>query len=170
MTQGERPDERAVRTLTVFADFVCPYSYQTVTELDAVAPELGLSIEWRAFELIPAPMPTSRPRTRKAHEAVKFAAQSGQDGALRRAIFDAFFEHARDIGRIDVLVEIGAGVGLDRSELKVVLDVDSFTDAVIADRERAADLEIVGTPAYVAGDDVRVGYMTPAHLREWLGS
>lgn len=165
-----RQEEAPVRALTVFADYVCPYSYQAAAELSTVAADLGWQVIRRAFELTPAPLPTTKPRTRKAHEAVKFAATVAKGDDLHRAIFEAFFEHGLDIGRIDVVVEIGAGVGIDRSELKVVLDVDTFTEAVATDRDLAERLEIDGTPAYILGDDVRIGYMTPAHLRAWLGS
>jgi len=158
------------RTLTVFADYVCPYSYQAAGDLSTLAGELGVRVEWRAFELTPTPVPTTKPRTRKAHEAVKFATTLGKGSELHSAIFQAFFEANQDIGRIDVLVEIGGSVGIDRTDLKVVLDVDTYTDAVLADREHAEQLEIIGTPAYVAGPDVRVGYISPEHLRDWLGS
>lgn len=165
-----REEARSERALTVFADYVCPHSYHAAVDLGAIAGELGLEMEWRAYELTPAPLPTTMPRTRKAHEAAKFAATVAKGAAMHHAIFDAFFEGGRDIGRIDVLVEIGAALGIDRTELKVVLDVDSFTEAVMADRALAVRLEIDGTPAYMVDDDVRIGYMSPAHLRDWLGS
>lgn len=93
--------------------------------------------------------PTLAVRTRKAHEAVRHARQHGAERAMRDAVFAAYFAEGRDIGRIDVLVEIGAAVGLDRTELKVTLDIDQHTDAVVEDGRIAADLGLNGVPAYV---------------------
>ncbi|MGQ0814131.1 MAG: DsbA family oxidoreductase [Gemmatimonadota bacterium] len=183
------------RKITVFADYVCPFSYLSLLGLDRVAQDVRIQPDWRAFELRPpqapalAPFPDEewqlvselaseagaelvrpslRPRTRKAHEAVKHAATLGQADALRHAIFAAYFQDGRDIGRIDVLVEIGASIGIDRGDLKVALDVDAHAEDVVADEGLAHKLEIEGTPAFVAGADVRVGYLSADHLRDWL--
>lgn len=183
------------RAITVFADYVCPFSYLSLLGLETVAQELVVRVQWRAFELRPAPAPmlepfadaewqivqqlaeeagaalkrpVLRPRTRKAHEAVKFGATVGKEAELRRAIFDAHFVDGRDIGRIDVLTEIGAATGIEKMALRVALDVDVHTDEVLADEEQARQFEIEGTPAFVAGSDTRVGYLSANHLREWL--
>lgn len=183
------------RRITVFADYVCPFSYLTWCGLDRAAAALGLEIAARAYELRPAPLalaaaptpeewaivseiaaetgvpmrrPTFSPRTRKAHEATKYAATVGVQDQLRRAIFAAYFAEARDIGRIDVLVEIAGGLGIERTAMKVALDVDAHTDDVARDAALAQQLEIEGTPALVAGGDVRIGYMSEDHLRDWL--
>ena len=87
---------------------------------------------------------------------------------MRRAIFEAYFREDRDIGRIDVLVEIGAGIGIEPADMKVALDVDVHTADVEADQELAYGLGIEGTPAFIAGADIRLGYLSADHLREWL--
>jgi predicted DsbA family dithiol-disulfide isomerase len=71
--------------------------------------------------------------------------------AVRSAVFAAYFAEGRDIGRIDVLVEIAAGLGLDASETRVVLDVDTFAAAVTGDGAEARRLGIAGTPALLLG-------------------
>lgn len=190
--EAERTGRRAI---TVFADYVCPFSYLSFLGLEAVAEELGATVDWRAFELRPAPAPmldafadaewqivqelaaeagvelkrpVLRPRTRKAHEATKFGATVGKEAVLRRAIFDAHFLDGRDIGRIDVLTEIGAAAGIEKMALRVALDVDVHAEEVLADAEQARQAEVEGTPAFVAGSDLRVGYLSANHLREWL--
>ncbi|HEX6559024.1 MAG TPA: DsbA family protein [Longimicrobiales bacterium] len=184
------------RSITLFADYVCPFSYMTVLGLDVLAAELAADVQRRAFELSPAPMPTAAaaiaqqwqavqelagqaglrfarpdvvPRTRKAHEAFKYAATIGRHLALERAIFDAYFLRGEDIGRIDVLVRIGAEIGMDATALKIALDLDVHTADVAQDRAIAEDLDIMGTPALLAGGEVHVGYLSKKQLREWLG-
>ena len=187
-------DQANGREITVFADYVCPFSYLSLEGLEAQAAS-GMVVHWRAFELRPAQTPllgpfadaewqmvqavaaehgseltrpSVRPRTRKAHEATRLAQTLDRGDAMRRAIFDAYFRENRDIGRIDVLVEIGAGIGIEPAAMKVALDVDVHTADVEADQELASTLGIEGTPAFIAGADIRLGYLSADHLREWL--
>ncbi|MEC9483325.1 MAG: DsbA family oxidoreductase [Halomonas sp.] len=52
-----------VLTLSVWSDYVCPFCYLEVPELASVAAHFKgqLAIEWRAFELRPAPVATLDP-------------------------------------------------------------------------------------------------------------
>lgn len=189
------PDVR----VEIFSDFTCPYSYVTEAALRRVAAESGARVRHRAFELYPAPAPLPldagmewaaalaplageagvelrrpgyRSRTRKAHEAARFAEERGRGDEMRAAIFAAYFAAGRDVGRIDVLVEVGEGVGLDRTELKVVLDVDRYTAAVLADRALAERSGIGSVPALVIGAGpgarLEVGAQSHAALRAAL--
>jgi predicted DsbA family dithiol-disulfide isomerase len=92
------------------------------------------------------------PRTAKAHEAARLAEVKGVGRALRNAIFHAYFGEGRDIGRIDVLVELAAGVGLDPTETRVVLDVDTYSAEISAARGLGERLGIEGVPALVLGE------------------
>lgn len=103
----------------------------------------------RAFGAEAMQRPVVAARTRKAHEAAMFAREQGAGDEMHAAIYRAYFEEARDIGRIDVLVDVGAAVGLNRSELKVALDIDKYTDLVAAAVARAFELRIAAVPAYV---------------------
>lgn len=50
-------------TLDVFSDYVCPFCYLELPELDAVLERFGdvVNLRWRAFELRPDPAPTLDP-------------------------------------------------------------------------------------------------------------
>jgi predicted DsbA family dithiol-disulfide isomerase len=168
----------AVPTI-LFADFACPYSYVTEAMLWRLEDEGRVQPAYRAFELYPAPAPlpadadvgwmdalrsiagemgvTLRAplppvRTRKAHEAAAFAESKGLARAMRQALYAAWFTERRDIGRIDVLAEIAGEVGLDRSEAKVVLDVDTFSVQVRAQDAGARRSGITGVPALAVGE------------------
>nr|MBA3969258.1 hypothetical protein [Gemmatimonadota bacterium] len=77
-------------------------------------------------------------------------------------------------GRVDVLVELGTALGLDRTELKVVLDIDQLTDAILQDREAAGRLGITETPALVvaSGSEARIltGLRSPSELATILNA
>lgn len=184
----------------VHSDFTCPFSYVTETELRAVAG--AIPVTYRPYELFPAPAPLPaehhgewptalsslaaaagvtlhrapyETRTRKAHEAAAFASQRGLEGPIRDAIFRAYFVEGRDISRIDVLVEIGVSTGLDRSELKVVLDIDRYSDEVRLTRQRADDEGIQGVPTLriLGGTNetvTRVGAASAAEILEAISS
>lgn len=163
--------------VVVFSDFACPFSYVTEAALRRMQSAGEVQPTHLAWELYPAPAPLPpsdagewmdalRPladevgialrvpvpaRTRKAHEAAAFAASKGVGQAMREALFAAYFAEGRDIGRIDVLVEIGTALGLDASELKVVLDVDAFAARVAAEQDAARRAGVEGVPTLVVG-------------------
>ncbi len=56
--QAEQPPFRIV----VFADFVCPYSYLTVSQVDRLATEYGVRPIWRPHWLHPETPPEGTPR------------------------------------------------------------------------------------------------------------
>lgn len=181
--------------VVVFSDFACPFSYVTEAALRRMQSAGEVEPTHLAWELYPTPAPLPpadagewmdalRPladelgirlrvpvpaRTRKAHEAAAFAATKGLGPAMREALFAASFAEGRDIGRIDVLVEIGAAVGLDASELKVVLDVDAFAARIAAEEDAARRAGVEGVPTIVVGtgDEARwlVGARPFAELR-----
>ena len=182
--------------VVLFADFTCPFSYVTETALRQMEAAGEVEITCLAFELYPAPaplpagddggwmdsllplakelgiplrVPPTPARTAKAHEAAAFAEARGVGPALREAIYGAYFGEGRDIARIDVLVELGAALGLDASELKVVLDVDSLAPRIQAEEDAARRAGVESTPTLVAGrgDEARwlVGARPYAELR-----
>lgn len=112
--------------------------------------------------------PARRPRSRKAHEAARVAAEKGLFQPVHDAIFRAYFAEGRDIGRIDVLVEIGVAQGLERLELEVALGVDRWADEVAAEEAAALESGITGVPTFVLGEDVLVGLQPYEVLRRWV--
>lgn len=181
--------------LVVFSDFACPFSYVAEAAVRRMQREGQVQPTWMAFELHPAPgplpemnggwmdalrpladelgLPLSVPplavRTRKAHEAAAFAARNGVGVRMREALFAAYFGEGRDISRIDVLAELGAGVGLDATEMHVVLDVGGAAARIDAELEAARGVGVEQTPTLVAGtgDEARwiVGARPFAELR-----
>lgn len=118
------------------------------------ADELGLTLN----------PPRLVPWTRKAHELHLLAAARGHGHEIRDAVFDAFFRDGRDIGRVDVLVEIAASVGLDRTETKAVLDVDRH-EAEVAEARRVAEAAgVTDVPCYSMSGRLVRGFPDPTGL------
>jgi predicted DsbA family dithiol-disulfide isomerase len=176
--------------ITVFSDFSCPHSYLTEQALRRLA-ENDLEIEYRAVELYPEPHPLPDrilsgaelealnelaakdelsipevgflPRTRKAHEASRFARAQESEPLLREQIYRGYWEQGLDIGRIDVLTELAKTVGLDPEELKIALDIDRYSADVDHDEEVAQRLRIPGTPTIFIGTGATARVAAGAH-------
>ena len=181
---------------TFYFDFIDPISYLVELELDSVVGPTDERVARIGFEIRPPPAPLtdiddpaiaprwhvgravagalglslSPPRlvpwSRKAHELHLYAASHDLGPNVRAAVFDAYFVGGHDIGRIDVLVEVGRSAGLDVTETKAVLDVDRFQRDVTAARELAASAGVADTPVLVLGAARLEGF----HNRSILGT
>lgn len=176
----------------VVSDFASPYCWLVEAALRRLRDEGLVEPRYAALELFPAPAPLeaapaveparplagelglelqapTRPvRTRKAHELARLAREQGREDEVREAIFAAYFAEDRDIGRIDVLVEVARAAGMDPTEARVVLDVDRFTAAVTAESVGAREAGLVSVPVVVLGTGparLRVDGAFP--LEEW---
>jgi predicted DsbA family dithiol-disulfide isomerase len=88
--------------------------------------------------------------------------------AAHRAVFDAVFLEGRDVGRVDVLVELAGGLGLDATETKATLDVDRYAPDVVAARAAAARSGVAASPALVSGHGTLQGFHNRDALRTFL--
>jgi predicted DsbA family dithiol-disulfide isomerase len=94
-------------------------------------------------------LPPLQPRSRMAHEAAAYAAEHGQAVAMPHALFRAFFEAGADIGNIDVVTQLGAGLGLDAANLRHALISGQYRPGVIEDETLAHSFGLSGVPAIV---------------------
>lgn len=95
---------------------------------------------------IPFQSPAEVPRTRKAHETALHAEERGRHEAVHHALFLAHFRDGLDLGRVDVLVRLAEGAGLDGAEVRTVLGVDRFLPRVLEFRSQALDRGVRGVP------------------------
>jgi predicted DsbA family dithiol-disulfide isomerase len=114
--------------------------------------------------------PATLPHTRKAHELALHAEARDCRAAVDSAMFRVALVEGRDVGRVDVLVELAVDAGLDRSETRAVLDVDRYTDEVVRLREAAASQGVVGVPTMVHAGRLLEGVRTMDEIRAWLGA
>ena len=91
-------------------------------------------------------LPPVQPRSRKALEAAEFAREKGLYDEMHNALFRAFFEDGRDIGDVEVIVDVAAPVGLDPNELRRALSEDRYTEKVLADEELSRKLGVSSVP------------------------
>jgi len=168
------------KAVIFFFDYVDPGSYVMDAQLARLLPR-EVAVTRHPFELRPPPQPLldsadpewSRyqqtaaslaaeldvelafpdfmPWTRKAHELRLHAAEKGLEQPMHEGLLKARFQDEADIGRIDVLVDLAVGVGLDLTETKAVLDVDRHMGTVVALRQQAAAGGVVRSPTLKIG-------------------
>jgi predicted DsbA family dithiol-disulfide isomerase len=163
-----------------FFDYVDPGSYLIERMLAEVEAAHGLVVERIPYEVTPPPTPLVDPRgetwrrfwegaramaaeegatlaeprlvpwTRKAHELALHAREQGRFADIHPALFGAFLLEGRDLGRVDVLLDVATRHGLDLTAAKAVLDVDRHTGAVSDARASAERLGVRGVPTLLS--------------------
>lgn len=87
--------------------------------------------------------------TRLAHELIHIAKAQGRQAEMLERLSSAYFEQGLHVGRIDVLVDCAAEVGLDPTGARAALESGQYTAAVDADITEARRLGIRGVPFFV---------------------
>jgi predicted DsbA family dithiol-disulfide isomerase len=77
--------------------------------------------------------------------------------SLHDVLYQAYFEHGKNIGDVEVLVGIAQSAGISAEAARRVLTERTFKDAVDADWEEARRYGITGVPSFVVGDQILVG-------------
>lgn len=112
-----------------------------IEETEKIALDDGLRINYKDIQL------TS---SRNAHRLVKYVQKKhptiSQDLILK--IFEANFIDNRIIADIDTLVEIASGLGLDDSEIRNMLESDSYDFEVRVEEEEAIVMGVEAIPLY----------------------
>lgn len=89
------------------------------------------------------------PNTLRAHRLMRHAERAGRQNDLAEALFRAYFIDGQDIGEIDALAAVAAGVGLDQAEARAYLASDADSEAIRAEDQYAREIGIQGVPCYI---------------------
>jgi len=95
--------------------------------------------------------------SRLAQELAKWADSQPGFEAIHDALYRAYFVNGRNIGDLDVLVDVAQSVGLPAIEARHVLTERTFQEAVESDWDEARRFHITGVPSFVAGGYKVVG-------------
>lgn len=89
--------------------------------------------------------------SRLAQELGKWADTQDGGAKLHDALYRAYFVDARNIGDVDVLLDLVEKAGLPVEEARTVLTDRTFKDAIDADWSRSHQVGVTGVPTFVAG-------------------
>jgi predicted DsbA family dithiol-disulfide isomerase len=95
--------------------------------------------------------------SRLAQELAAWAGTQPGGDAIHDALFRAYFVEARNIGQIDLLVEIASAVGLPSDVARAVLTGRRFKDAVDADWNLSRASGVTGVPTFACGGYQEIG-------------
>jgi predicted DsbA family dithiol-disulfide isomerase len=84
-----------------------------------------------------------------AHRLIHFAKSKGLQDEAEEALFHSHFNEGKDIGKVDVLVSIAEGIGLNKNEVEGVLQTDEFTEQVRYDIYESQQFGVRGVPYFI---------------------
>jgi predicted DsbA family dithiol-disulfide isomerase len=99
---------------------------------------------------------TLMPNTRLALQASEYARDMGKFHAFHEKVFHACFTEARDIGDLDVVLELAAAVGLDTAELREALADGRYMPRLEQAQEEAARYGVSGTPTFMVNNRYKI--------------
>ena len=83
--------------------------------------------------------------------------QEGGGAAIHMALFQAYFVDNRNIGQIDVLMDVAGSIGLNAGQARQVLEQRTSRAQVDRDWQYSYATGITGVPAFLANNQVVVG-------------
>lgn len=119
-----------------------------ISRLQKVAGELNLPLGER----------TRTYNSRRAQELGRWAEEQRCGAAFHDAVYRAYFVDGRNIGRIEVLADIAAGIGLDDGAARDILQEGRYAAAVAADWQHARKMGVSAVPTLQYGRRRLVGF------------
>lgn len=119
------------------------------SQLLAIAERAGASLSWSGEG---TPPPAMMWNTRAAHTLLVHALRdydAETEVRLKLALFEAHFQHRRNVSDHAVLLDVAESVGLDRARAQAALDDPELAAIVVAGEQQAWDWNISGVPAMV---------------------
>lgn len=87
--------------------------------------------------------------SRLALEAQDFAKDHGKAAEFHHAGFDAYWRDTKDIGNIEVVLDLAKSVGLNPEELRPILEKRTLQAKVEAEMDEARMLNIHAVPTFI---------------------
>lgn len=84
-----------------------------------------------------------------AHQLMAWASEHGDETAMMKALFDAYFVRHEDVSDVDVLADVAARVGLDADGARVALRENRYADAVRHAEREWVERGIQAVPGFV---------------------
>ncbi|WAH37226.1 DsbA family oxidoreductase [Alicyclobacillus dauci] len=103
------------------------------------------------------------PNTLLSHQLIKLAPADKQQQIVE-ALHDAYFQFGKDIGDIDVLIEIANQNGLDADSVRDELQRESKLPEVMDDLNFAREAGISGVPFFIFNDKYALSGAQPVEV------
>lgn len=87
--------------------------------------------------------------TFNAHNLLHFAKEKGLQNEAKERLLNAYFTEAKNVDDMEILLQIGDEIGLNRTALELALKNRTFAKEVNADMQLAQQFGISGVPFFV---------------------
>jgi len=131
---------------------------QFYKQIEDTATEAGLNVR---FDLI-----ERTPNTFDAHRLIRWSRSTGAQDALVSELFVRYFEKGEDISDRDLLLEVGANVGMDRDTITRLYEGDADRELLQNEEATAREIGINGVPTFIVGNKHVVNGAQPPALWE----
>lgn len=120
---------------------------------------------------IALPTISPQPWTHTAFEGFHYADEHGLGNAYTTAVFQAFFQHDRNIGEVEVLTDIADELGLDSADFRSALEQHRYREThARAIAHATNDIEVTVVPTIIIGKTRLTGVPDPYGLRRAIDS
>lgn len=151
--------------IEIFQDIVCPWcriGKKNLTDALANFTSEPVEIHYRAYQLDPSTPIKGQasgllfdfskiekmPNTLNAHQLIAIAPDEYKKD-LVDDLFKAYFEEGKDIGHLDVLLDIAEQLGMNREQTSTLLSTKEGLEQVEDDLEFARQAGVTGVPFFV---------------------
>jgi len=97
-------------------------------------------------------LPGFATNSRLSLEASEFAKIKGRFLEFHTGTYEAYFLEGRNIGDIEIVIDIGEKAGLEKSDLVECLDKRTMFDKIEENKKDAEDNIILGVPTFMFGN------------------
>ena len=94
--------------------------------------------------------------SRLAIEAAEYARDKGLHSAFSEKVFQAYFTYGRNIGELDVILDVASATGLDREEVHRAISDGAYAPRRIQIAEEANRRRIDSVPTFIINDHHRL--------------
>jgi predicted DsbA family dithiol-disulfide isomerase len=91
-----------------------------------------------------------------AMQASEFARDHGKFAAFHTALFYAYFTELRNIGDMEVIMDIGQQLALDSRDLQAALDENIYLPRLHAVSEEARQMNITAVPTFLVNGQFKI--------------
>ena len=102
--------------------------------------------------------------TRKAHEAIHFAATFGKQSDMKEALLRAHFTEGKNVDDFGVLVEIAQTLNLNTEDFLDALTTSKYSIEVEKDQQMAQEIGVRGVPFFVFNRKYAVSGAQPVEV------
>ena len=111
------------------------------------------------------------PYTNLAFQGLEFAKDQGKGDEYNDAVFRAFFQQSRDIGRMNVLADIAKEVGLDPEQFRAAPEQGAYRDRVQQLLQTAYErIRVTAVPTMIIGRQRLEGLYPAETMRQVIDS